>query len=135
MTTDREHPRLTREKKTVEAMVRIACRGQHATENGLCQDCEELLDYALERLDKCPFRASKPTCAQCPIHCYQPSMREEIRAVMRYAGPRMMFRHPILALGHLIDGLARRRTSDAAKGGKTSGASERASDRKGSRTS
>ena len=134
MTTNREDPRLAREKKTVEAMVRIACRGRHAAENGLCEDCEALLDYALERLDKCPFQASKPTCAQCAVHCYQPSMREEIRAVMRYAGPRMMFRHPILALGHLIDGLRRRPASDAAQGGKTSGASERASGRKDSRT-
>lgn len=101
---DREHPRLAREKRTVQAMVHIACRGRHATQNGLCERCEELLSYALKRLDRCPFQADKPTCANCPVHCYRPSMREEIRAVMRYAGPRMLLRHPILAIRHLIDG-------------------------------
>jgi hypothetical protein len=101
---DREHPRLVREKKTVQAMVRLACRGRHGTQDGLCEGCEVLLSYALERLDKCPFQGNKPTCAECPIHCYRPSMRKEIRAVMRYAGPRMLLRHPILAVRHLIDG-------------------------------
>jgi hypothetical protein len=105
---DREHPRLTRERRTVQAMVRIACRGQHATQKGLCEECEDLLAYALDRLDKCPFQENKPTCAKCPIHCYRPQMRDKIRAVMRYAGPRMLFRHPILAVQHLID---RRRQS------------------------
>jgi hypothetical protein len=32
-------------------------------------------------------------------------MRERVRVAMRYAGPRMLFRHPIMALLHLIDGL------------------------------
>jgi len=31
-------------------------------------------------------------------------MREKIRAVMRYAGSRMFYRHPILTLFHFIDG-------------------------------
>jgi hypothetical protein len=31
-------------------------------------------------------------------------MKEKIRAVMRYAGPLMIYRHPILALFHFIDG-------------------------------
>jgi hypothetical protein len=31
-------------------------------------------------------------------------MRERIRAVMRYAGPRMSYRHPILTLFHFWDG-------------------------------
>jgi hypothetical protein len=33
-----------------------------------------------------------------------PLMRDDIRAVMRYAGPRMLLHHPILAVQHLIDG-------------------------------
>jgi hypothetical protein len=32
-------------------------------------------------------------------------MREKIREVMRYAGPRMIYRHPIMAVFHLIDGM------------------------------
>ena len=98
-------PRLARERKTLRAMVHIACEGRHRTEDELCSACSELLRYALRRLEKCPFQETKPTCAKCPIHCYRPAMREEIRAVMRYAGPRMMVRRPLLALSHVIDGL------------------------------
>ncbi|MEG0375126.1 MAG: nitrous oxide-stimulated promoter family protein, partial [Raoultibacter sp.] len=35
-------------------------------------------------------------------HCYKPEEREKIRAVMRHAGPRMMTKHPIAAIRHLI---------------------------------
>ena len=98
------HPRIAREDKTVEAMIRIYCRDLHHTQDDLCTECDELLDYAKKRLSQCPYQGGKTTCAMCPTHCYKPSMREKIRAVMRYAGPRMMYRHPILALYHLIDG-------------------------------
>jgi hypothetical protein len=37
------------------------------------------------------------------VHCYIPTMREKIRVVMRYAGPRMAHRHPILTSFHFID--------------------------------
>jgi hypothetical protein len=98
-------PRMAREHKTVEAMVRIYCRGNHRIGGALCSDCRELLDYAKERLDKCPFQEGKTTCAKCPVHCYRPAMRERIQAVMRYAGPRMLWRHPVLAMLHLVDGM------------------------------
>jgi hypothetical protein len=32
-------------------------------------------------------------------------MREQIRTVMRYAGPRVIYAHPWLAVMHVIDGL------------------------------
>jgi hypothetical protein len=31
--------------------------------------------------------------------------KEAIRQVMRYASPRMLWQHPILTLGHLMDAL------------------------------
>ena len=99
------HPRMRREEKTVAAMVRIYCRDHHAAPDGLCDDCRALLAYAHERLRRCPYQERKSTCAKCPIHCYKPAMREQMRAVMRYAGPRMLLRHPLLAVLHLIDGL------------------------------
>jgi hypothetical protein len=37
------------------------------------------------------------------VHCYKPAMREQIRVVMRYSGPRMAQRHPLLAAAHLLD--------------------------------
>jgi hypothetical protein len=35
-------------------------------------------------------------------------MRDRIRKVMRFSGPRMLFLHPTLALLHLLDGLKTR---------------------------
>jgi hypothetical protein len=99
--------RISRERKTLAVMIALYCRKRHAAAD-LCGDCKELLNYALECLEKCPFQEGKTTCAKCPMHCYKPAMREKIRFVMRYSGPRMLYRHPILAIFHLIDG---RRTS------------------------
>jgi YbgA-like uncharacterized protein len=94
--------RIERETKTVAVMIQDYCRDHHAgTET--CLECSELLDYALERLGKCPFQEGKTTCTNCAVHCYKPEIREKIRIVMRYSGPRMIYRHPILALFHLID--------------------------------
>jgi len=102
-------PRMTRELHTLAAMLRIHCHDHHRTatsdEQGLCAECGELLAYARKRLAGCPFGVDKPTCAHCQIHCYGPQQREAVRVVMRHAGPRMLWRHPMLALVHLlIDG-------------------------------
>jgi hypothetical protein len=86
-------------------MIEIYCRGIHGSGRELCAECGELLSYAEKRLEKCPYGEGKPPCNKCPIHCYQPNKREQVRAVMRYSGPRMTFRHPVLALFHWIDGL------------------------------
>lgn len=96
------------ENRTIDAMVRIYCSGHHKSEEGLCRDCAGLLKYAGQRLDKCPFGGKKPTCAKCTIHCYSPSMRLKVTAVMKYAGPRMISKHPILALHHVIRSLGTR---------------------------
>ncbi len=102
-----EHPRIAREKRTVEAMVRIYCRGHHGARGGLCEGCTDLRDYAFARLDRCRYAEGKPTCANCEVHCYGPKMRVRVREVMRYAGPRMMARHPVMALRHVVDGRRR----------------------------
>lgn len=99
------HPRMRRERQTIQAMFIIYCRDQHALPAGaLCPDCQALEDYALERLDRCPFQENKSTCANCRVHCYKKDMRERVRVVMRYAGARMLLHHPILAIRHLLDG-------------------------------
>jgi hypothetical protein len=100
----KDSSRLKRERKTIEAMIGLACKGRHRTSEGLCPECSALLQYAQSRLEKCPFAERKPTCAKCPIHCYRPDRRNQIREVMRYAGPRMLSRHPVLALFHWLDG-------------------------------
>ena len=88
------------ERRTIRAMIAIYCRAHHRPDGELCSNCRELLEYAYARLDRCPFGDDKPTCARCPIHCYRPEIRARVKEVMRYAGPRMIFRHPILALRH-----------------------------------
>lgn len=100
--------RMARERRTVEAMIGLYCQaqhGQHGNNGRLCAECAALRDYAWLRLERCPFQAGKTTCAKCPIHCYKPEQRAAVRTVMRYAGPRMLLRHPLLALLHLLDGL------------------------------
>jgi len=101
-------PRLTRELETVTAMLRIYCRDHHAAvarDDALpCAACASLQDYARKRLASCTYGPDKPTCVNCPIHCYGRNQREAMRVVMRYAGPRMLWRHPLLAVAHLIDG-------------------------------
>jgi hypothetical protein len=94
--------RLEKERATMEAMVRLYCRSLHRG-SALCDPCSGLLAYADQRLHRCPFQEEKPPCADCPIHCYQPAMRDRVRQVMRYAGPRMIFRHPLFALRHWLD--------------------------------
>lgn len=92
---------MEQELATVQAMIRIYCRGLHQS-GPLCEDCAELWEYAEERLDQCPYGEDKPTCQNCPIHCYQQEMKQRIKAVMRYAGPRMIWLHPVMAVRHLI---------------------------------
>ena len=97
--------RMIREKKTIQIMTQLFCSGNHRNHNGnLCLDCKDLLEYAISRLDKCPFQKNKPTCAECVIRCYNPDMRTKVKIVMRYSGPRMLLKHPILAIHHIIDG-------------------------------
>jgi hypothetical protein len=120
--------RLAREWNTVSTMVGIYCRDHHreraaregmvemgrgkmethgrdARATTLCAECKAFLAYANTRLERCRFGLEKPTCAKCPVHCYQRDRREQVRVIMRYAGPRMVWEHPIMSLRHWLDGL------------------------------
>lgn len=90
------------EARTVAAMIRIYCRAHHGAAKELCEDCAGLLAYARERIEKCPFGDSKPVCNKCTVHCYKPELRGQIKTVMRFAGSRMLLRHPVLAIRHLV---------------------------------
>lgn len=92
-----------REKATVSEMIALYCKKQHKTKHGLCPECMELNEYARLRSDKCPFMETKTFCSNCKVHCYKPEMREKIRQVMRFSGPRMIFTHPIMAIRHVIE--------------------------------
>ena len=90
-----------RERRTVETMIGMYCRGNHGTSAGLCAECAELRDYAFSRIETCPRRDGRVRCTGCGVHCYNPVMRGRIIAVMRYSGPRMVL-HPIMAARHFL---------------------------------
>ena len=91
-----------REKETVSLMIRLYCRKKHGGKT-LCPDCAALDAYARQRSDKCPFMETKTFCSNCKVHCYKNDMREKIREMMRFSGPRMIFHHPIMAIRHVIE--------------------------------
>ena len=93
--------RIAEEKSTIEMMIRYYCDRKHES-NGLCQDCEDLLRYAQSRLDRCRYGNDKPTCRKCDTHCYGPVYRERVKAVMRFAAPRMLFTAPIRWIKHKL---------------------------------
>ncbi|CAH0529698.1 nitrous oxide-stimulated promoter family protein [Vibrio hippocampi] len=92
------------ELKTVTAMMEIYCRAHHKHQHkdGLCEQCQQLLMVAETKLDRCPYGEEKPACNRCPIHCYKPEPKQQMKAVMRYSGPRMLLPHPILSIRHLL---------------------------------
>ena len=94
---------LNREKHTISIMIGMYCRHYHSSNGMFCEECNHLNAYALKRVECCKFGKDKPVCAKCTIHCYKSDMREKIREVMRFSGPRMLFSHPVLALRHIID--------------------------------
>ena len=93
--------RIAEEQQVIRQMIQLYCRKKEGNET-LCDSCRELLEYATRQLDRCRYGAAKPTCRKCPIHCYRPDMKARIQAVMRWAGPRMLFHHPLAAVKHLL---------------------------------
>lgn len=97
-----------KEQEVVREMILLYCRKNHKNvraglkKKELCPECRELADYAVRRSEVCPFMESKTFCSSCPVHCYEPEMREKIRMVMRFSGPRMIFCHPVMAIWHLV---------------------------------
>lgn len=108
-TTKRE-----REKQLVSQMIALYCKKNHGGKT-LCPDCAALDAYARQRSDKCPFMETKTFCSNCKVHCYKPDMQEKIRAVMRFSGPRMIFRHPIAAVRHVMETKKEKRRLEAEK--------------------
>ncbi len=110
MTADLNTIRVRRYLDTVRVMIQMYCDGHHPNtaaihhrKGELCPECEGLWNYARKRVLMCPFGDARPACSKCPKHCYAPKMRNQIKVVMKYSGPRMALRHPIMAVLHLID--------------------------------
>nr|WP_298876764.1 nitrous oxide-stimulated promoter family protein [uncultured Mogibacterium sp.] len=96
----------------VSEMIQLYCKRKHKNlyHNGiLCDECQELIEYACERSEKCRFMKSKSFCSNCKVHCYSPEMKDKIQKVMRYSGPRIIIYHPLLCLKHVITGAKEKR--------------------------
>ena len=102
-----------REERMVSQMIELYCPKKHRG-TCLCRECSELRRYAHLRIEKCPFMETKTFCSTCKVHCYQPAMREKIRKVMRYSGPRMIFHHPFAAVHHVIETMREKKRLEAA---------------------
>lgn len=109
--TPKTAKRREREKKTISQMIAMHCAGNHSadtrTEQAFCGErvcpaCAELDAYAVLRTQRCRKMDVKTSCEECGNRCYAPEMREKIRAAMRYSGPRMITKHPIAAVRHLL---------------------------------
>lgn len=138
LTADALKRKREREQEIVSQMIALYCKGNHSTRHSaplrerggemqqlregvaprgrssgerwdLCPECAELEAYARARSERCPFMEEKTFCSNCTVHCYRPEMRERIRTVMRYAGPRMLFHHPVMAIRHMIESQRERR--------------------------
>lgn len=110
-----------REQKVVGQMIALYCRKNHNTDYGmkngashdmshntdgiggkLCDECSALCEYAAQRSRMCPFMEKKTFCSNCTVHCYKPEMRERIKKVMKFSGPRMLLYHPFMAVWHVV---------------------------------
>jgi Nitrous oxide-stimulated promoter len=94
--------KVSQETKTIQKMIAIYCRSKHQKKKELCPACANLQEYASARIKACPFGETKTFCSVCTVHCYQPEMREHIRTVMRFSGPRMIFYSPVLTIRHFL---------------------------------
>jgi hypothetical protein len=58
--------------------------------------------YHENRVENCPYGDGKPVCKDCQTHCYSTDMRDMVKKVMRYSGPRMILHSPSLTIAHMI---------------------------------
>ena len=82
-------------------MIKIYCNEVHQKHLDDCDECNKLFEYAVLKINNCPQKI-KPKCVNCKIHCYHKKNQEKIKIIMRYSGPKMIWKHPILTLKHFI---------------------------------
>lgn len=95
--------RIDKQKKTIELMVKLYCKKNHGTENDVCAECREILDYAMVRVSNCRYGENKPNCGDCKTCCYKKDMKNKMINIMKYSGPRLLIHNPKVAIEHIID--------------------------------
>lgn len=112
--------RLEKDLRVLVCFIRLYCDHRHAEAakaafavqgfNGrvlgkrpfvLCHPCRKLLGHALVKRSRCPLDP-KPACKHCPVHCYHPTYRQNIREVMRFSGRRLVLSGRLDLLYHLL---------------------------------
>ena len=121
-------PRVRADTRTVAGLTAIYCADNHRDRERwpvttdaatlgvygrkrlvLCAECADHLSYAEQRRAYCP-KDPKPFCSYCDTHCYRPEEAEWQRQMMRYAGPRSIFRgYAIPGIRHALEGRKWRR--------------------------
>lgn len=96
-------PIILEELQLVQVMIRLYYKKHEAVDISE----ERMLAYVEKRLLFCRFGEQKTTCQRCPVHCYQPRYRQQMKQIMRYAGPRMLVRHPLVTIKHAYRGITR----------------------------
>ncbi len=57
-------------------------------DTNLCNECKELLEYAIQKLQNCPYK-EKPKCRKCPNPCYDKQEYKQMAKIMRYSGMKL----------------------------------------------
>lgn len=92
---DRDRPRLASDAAALGVYGRKVPK--------LCDECAAHIRYAEQRRAFCP-KDPKPFCAHCNTHCYKANEAEWQRQMMRYAGPKSLFRgHAIPGMRHALE--------------------------------
>ncbi|MCY6345883.1 nitrous oxide-stimulated promoter family protein [Bacteroides hominis] len=91
--------RIDQEKRVVELMIRLYCRKKEKNVT-LCPNAKSC--FAMRMPGWTAAFGRKEACKQCSVHCYKPAMRERMKQVMRFSGPRMLIYAPWEAIRHLF---------------------------------
>ncbi len=94
--------RIEKEKGIVQLMISLYCSKKEKNDGEMCPDCQALLSYSHLRLMNCRYGEEKSTCGKCRTQCYKRDMKERIKAVMRFSGPRLLFYRPFEFFRHLV---------------------------------
>ena len=104
MVNNTNKQRVERDRRTLAAIGSIYCKGNHPSaqrdETGMCPECRAVIEATAQRAEACPF-GHEGNCQDCSVRCQRGEAQVRIKQIMRYAAPRMAFRHPLMTLEYL----------------------------------
>jgi len=96
--------KLISEVETLREFVQTYCNNKHDKKNiclinkniqyknlsytlelNLCKECEQTIDYSIQRLYECPYEI-KPRCRKCTSSCYEKPQWKAVAKIMMYSG-------------------------------------------------